>query len=48
MATRTWSTTLSNGTYQGTTWQSYTLSGTALPSGAVITDIRYKKDYHSL
>lgn len=42
MATRTWSTTLSNGSYQGTTWQSYTLSGTALPSGAVITDIRYK------
>ena len=41
MATRTWSWSTTTANMQGTTWQEYTLSGTALPSGAVITNVEY-------
>lgn len=43
MASITWSISLSDGTYQGTTWQSYSLSsgGGTLPSNAVVTSIKY-------
>lgn len=42
MASITWSTSLSDGTYQGTTWQSYSLySSSKLPSNAIISNIEY-------
>lgn len=41
MATATWSISLPTGTYSGTTWQSYTLTGSALPAGAVISNVEY-------
>lgn len=43
MASITWSTTLSAGSYSGATWQSYSLSsgGSTLPSNAVITNVEY-------
>lgn len=41
MATATWSVSLPTGTYSGTTWQSYTLTGSALPAGAVISNVEY-------
>lgn len=42
MASITWSTSLSSGTYAGTNWTSYNLSGgSPLPTNAVITNVEY-------